>query len=143
MADSKQGLPIESQPADATEPADAPDRTPDANDRTRRAIGLSNLGMLTLVLALIGLDVAVVNGARDPPPRPIITRQVVKVADAASGPVNGVLVSLPRDRPRPPQQAPRPLQRPRCKCTRRPAGEAGDGQRRRHFPAASPRRQLV
>lgn len=77
MADNKHSFPIESQPADVADP------TPEANDRTRRFIGLSILGMLALVLALIGLDVAVVDGAQNPPPRPIINRQVVKVAGTA------------------------------------------------------------
>jgi heme/copper-type cytochrome/quinol oxidase subunit 2 len=77
MADGKQSIPLESQSADDS------DRATNPNDRTRRAIGLSILGMLALVLALIGLDVAVVDGAQNPPPRPMITRQVVKVAGTA------------------------------------------------------------
>ncbi|MDE3132072.1 MAG: hypothetical protein KGL16_13055 [Acidobacteriota bacterium] len=46
----------------------------------RRLAGLSILGALALVLALIGIDVAVINAAQNPPPRPIVNRQVVKVS---------------------------------------------------------------
>ena len=77
MADKTQSSPPESQSADSN------DGTPGGNDRARRAIGLSILGMLALVLAIIGLDVAVVDGAQNPPPRPIITKQVVKVTGTA------------------------------------------------------------
>jgi len=50
------------------------------SDRTRKGIGLAILGALAVVLALIGIDVAVVQGAQNPPPRPIVTKNVVKVA---------------------------------------------------------------
>jgi hypothetical protein len=57
--------------------------------KVRRAIGLSILGALALVLALIGIDVAVIHAAQNPPPRPIVTKKVVRVSGAA--PVAGTL----------------------------------------------------
>ncbi len=60
---------------------DEPQRTPD--NRVRRGISLAILGALATVLALVGVDVAVINAAQAPPPRPIITKQVVKVSGMA------------------------------------------------------------
>jgi len=51
-----------------------------APPNVRRLAGLSILGALAIVLALIGLDVALINGAQAAKPRPIIHRQVVKVS---------------------------------------------------------------
>ena len=59
-----------------------PQQTPD-NGKLRRGISLSILGALALVLALIGTDVTVIQAAQNPPPRPIVTRQVVKVNGTA------------------------------------------------------------
>lgn len=58
--------------------------TTQTNDTLRKGIGLAILGALALVLALIGIDVAVVNGAQNPPPRPIVHRQVVQVGATAA-----------------------------------------------------------
>lgn len=66
------------------EPQQAPDR-----NRLGRAAGLSILGALALVLALIGIDVAVIGAAQRPAPRPIVTRQVVRVSGGA--PVAGTI----------------------------------------------------
>jgi plastocyanin len=60
---------------------DEPQKTP---TNARRLAGLSILGALALVLALIGIDVALINGAQAAPPRPIVHRQVVRIADAAA-----------------------------------------------------------
>ena len=49
-------------------------------DALSRAIGLSILGSLALVLALIGIDVTVIQAAQNPPARPIVHRQVVRVS---------------------------------------------------------------
>ncbi len=49
----------------------------------RRLAGLSILGALALVLALIGVDVAVISAAQRPAPRPIVTKRVVKVNGTA------------------------------------------------------------
>lgn len=65
-----------------------PQQTSDEG-KVRRAVGLSILGALALVLALIGIDVAVIHAAQNPPPRPIITKKVVKVSGAA--PLAGTL----------------------------------------------------
>jgi hypothetical protein len=62
-----------------TFPLEDPQQT-GGNGRVRRAIGLSILGALALVLALIGIDVAVIHAAQNPPQRPIVTKQVVKVS---------------------------------------------------------------
>lgn len=56
-----------------------PQQTPN-NGKLRRGAGLSILGALAVVLALIGIDVAVISGAQAAPPRPIVNRQVVKVS---------------------------------------------------------------
>lgn len=53
------------------------------NGGVRRAIGLSILGALALVLALIGIDVALIHAAQNPPPRPLVTKQVVRVSGTA------------------------------------------------------------
>jgi heme/copper-type cytochrome/quinol oxidase subunit 2 len=68
MADNTHNFPLE-------EPT-----PPRNNDRVRRAVGLSILGALALVLALIGIDVAVISAAQRPAPRPIVERDVVKVS---------------------------------------------------------------
>ena len=65
-----------------TFPLEEPPRGPD-NRKVRRYAGLSILGALAIVLALIGTDVAVIHAAQNPPPRPIVTRPVVKVDGAA------------------------------------------------------------
>lgn len=52
-------------------------------DGFRRLAGLSILGALALVLALIGIDVAVIHAAQNPPARPIVHRQVVKMSGSA------------------------------------------------------------
>ncbi len=62
---------------------------PPNNNRLRRGVGLSILGALAMVLALIGIDVAVINAAQRPAPRPVITKQVVKVNGTA--PVAGTI----------------------------------------------------
>ena len=59
-----------------------PQQTTD-DGKVRRLVGLSILGALALVLALIGIDVAVIHAAQNPPPRPIVTKQVVRVSGAA------------------------------------------------------------
>lgn len=46
----------------------------------RRLAGLAILGALALVLALIGIDVVVIDAAQRPAPRPMVMRQVVKVS---------------------------------------------------------------
>ena len=56
-----------------------PKQSPD-NDKLRRGVGLSILGALALVLALIGIDVVAINAAQAPPVRPIVHKQVVKVS---------------------------------------------------------------
>src|SRR5579871_2378696 len=71
MAENTHNFPIE-QP---TEPRNS--------DRFRRILGLSILGALALVLALIGIDVAVISAAQRPAPRPVVHRQVVKVNGTA------------------------------------------------------------
>lgn len=53
---------------------------PDPNQGNfRRLAGLSILGAVALVLALIGIDVAAIGATQRPAPRPIIHRQIVKV----------------------------------------------------------------
>jgi hypothetical protein len=54
----------------------------DTSDRVRRGVGLAILGALATVLALVGIDVAAIHAVQSPPPRPIVTRQVVKVSGA-------------------------------------------------------------
>lgn len=56
---------------------------PRNTDNVRRALGLSILGALALVLVLIGVDVAVIQAAQRPAPRPIVTKQVVKMSGTA------------------------------------------------------------
>jgi heme/copper-type cytochrome/quinol oxidase subunit 2 len=46
----------------------------------RHLAGLSILGAVALVLALIGIDVAAIGATQRPAPRPIIHRQVVRVS---------------------------------------------------------------
>jgi hypothetical protein len=58
-----------------------PQQTTD-DGKVRRVVGLSILGALALVLALIGIDVAVIHAAQNPPPRPIVTKKVVRVSGA-------------------------------------------------------------
>ena len=53
------------------------------NGKVRRTIGLSILGALAMVLALIGIDVALIHAAQAPPARPIVTKKVVKVSGTA------------------------------------------------------------
>jgi heme/copper-type cytochrome/quinol oxidase subunit 2 len=48
--------------------------------KLRHAAGLSILGALALVLALIGIDVVAMHAAQPPRVRPIVNRQVVKVS---------------------------------------------------------------
>ncbi|MDE3133644.1 MAG: cupredoxin domain-containing protein [Acidobacteriota bacterium] len=69
MADNTHNFPLE-EPQQTTE-------------KVRRAVGLSILGALALVLALIGIDVAVIQAAQNPPPRPIVTKKVVRVSSTA------------------------------------------------------------
>jgi heme/copper-type cytochrome/quinol oxidase subunit 2 len=57
--------------------------------KLRHAAGLSILGALALVLALIGIDVVAIQAAQAPRLRPIVTRQVVKVS--GSVPVVGTV----------------------------------------------------
>ena len=54
-----------------------------SNDRIRRVLGLSILGGLALVLALIGLDVGLISAVQRPPARPIVVNKVVKVNGTA------------------------------------------------------------
>ena len=62
-----------------TFPIEVPD--PPRNDsKLRRAAGLAILGALAVVLALIGLDVVLIHAVQNPPVRPILTKQVVKVS---------------------------------------------------------------
>jgi heme/copper-type cytochrome/quinol oxidase subunit 2 len=56
---------------------------PRDNDKIRKVLGLSILGALALVLALIGIDVAAISAAQVPAPRPVVHRQVVKVNGTA------------------------------------------------------------
>ena len=56
---------------------------PQRDRKVRRYAGLSILGALAVVLVLIGVDVAVIHAAQNPPPRPIVTRRVVKVNGTA------------------------------------------------------------
>ena len=62
-------------PSDEPEQAGAP-----ADGMLRRWVGLSILGALAMVLALIGIDVAVISAAQRPPIRPVVERQVVRVS---------------------------------------------------------------
>jgi uncharacterized cupredoxin-like copper-binding protein len=53
----------------------------DADQRnTSKRIGAAVLGALAAVLALVAIDVLVINAAQNPPPRPVVN--VVKVSDA-------------------------------------------------------------
>lgn len=63
-------------------PLEEPQQTTD-DGKVRRVIGLSILGALALVLALIGTDVAVISAAQRPAPRPIVTKRVVKLSGSA------------------------------------------------------------
>jgi uncharacterized cupredoxin-like copper-binding protein len=58
---------------------EAPDT---AGRRQSNAIGLAILGALAAVLALIAIDVAVINGAQAAPPRPVVN--VVKLSNATA-----------------------------------------------------------
>jgi plastocyanin len=60
------------------------DEPQQAPKNVRRLAGLSILGALALVLALIGADVALINGAQAAPPRPIVHRQVFKVSGSTA-----------------------------------------------------------
>jgi heme/copper-type cytochrome/quinol oxidase subunit 2 len=51
--------------------------------KLRHAAGLSILGAMALVLALIGIDVVAMQAAQPAPVRPIVNRQVVKVSGTA------------------------------------------------------------
>ena len=62
---------------------DEPKHHPPDNNGVRRGVGIAILGALALVLALIGIDVAVIHAAQSPPPRPVVTRQVLKVNGTA------------------------------------------------------------
>jgi plastocyanin len=55
----------------------------------RRGIGLAMLGAVAVVLALIGLNVVLIHAVQGPTPRPIVTRQVLKVSGAT--PVAGTV----------------------------------------------------
>ena len=57
--------------------------SPRDNDKIRKVLGLSILGALALVLALIGIDVAAISAAQVPAPRPVVHRQVIKVNGTA------------------------------------------------------------
>ena len=59
-------------------------KPPRGNDRARRLIGLSVLGALALVLALVGIDVGIISAVQRPPARPIVHEQVVKVNGTAA-----------------------------------------------------------
>ena len=50
------------------------------DERSRRGIGLAMLGALALVLALVCVDVAVVQGDQTPPPRTVVEHPVVRVS---------------------------------------------------------------
>lgn len=52
---------------------------PQGTGNFRRWAGLSILGALALVLALIGIDVAVISAAQRPPARPVVEKRVVKL----------------------------------------------------------------
>jgi nitrous oxide reductase len=52
------------------------------NRRRANVIGLAMLGAFAVVLAMIGVDVAVINGAQNPPARPVVN--VVKLSGAAT-----------------------------------------------------------
>ncbi len=62
---------------------------PSNNDKVRKAISLSILGAFALVLALIGIDVGVINAVQRPPARPVVVKKVVKVNGTA--PVAGTI----------------------------------------------------
>lgn len=57
----------------------APPQKTDNNTTAYRVIGLSILGALALVLALVGIDVGVINAVQRPPARPIVKKNVIKV----------------------------------------------------------------
>lgn len=54
-----------------------PTRTAPSN--AQRVLGLSILGALALVLALVGIDVGVISAVQRPAPRPIMENKVIKV----------------------------------------------------------------
>jgi plastocyanin len=59
------------------------ERVPDSpNQRRSNTVGLVLLGAMAVVLALIGLDVALINGARSQPVRPVVN--VVRLSGAAT-----------------------------------------------------------
>jgi len=62
-----------------TFPLDEPEQAT-RHSGVRRSVGLAILGALALVLALIGLDVAIIGAAQRPAPRPIVTKQVIRVS---------------------------------------------------------------
>ncbi len=70
MTDNAHNFPLQTDP-------------PKGNEQTRKAIGLALLGALAIVLALIGIDVVLVNGAQAQAPRPIVKEQVVKATGTA------------------------------------------------------------
>ncbi len=79
MTDHNDSSPTESEQTGSNE----------MTDGTRRGIGLAMVVALAVVVALVGIDVAVVNGAQASPPRAVITKQVVKVTGAA--PMHGTV----------------------------------------------------
>lgn len=70
MADNTHSFPLEEN-----EPANG--------GNVRRTFGLAILGALAVVLALIGIDVALINGAQAAPSRPIVTKQIVRISGTA------------------------------------------------------------
>jgi hypothetical protein len=76
--------------ADKTHTFPLDEGTPPRNsDKIRKAISLSILGGFAVVLALIGIDVAVISAAQRPPARPVVVNKVVKVNGVA--PVAGTI----------------------------------------------------
>lgn len=53
---------------------------PAQQDRSRRILWMAPMMALGVIVALVGIDVAVINGAQNPPPRPIVN--VVKLASS-------------------------------------------------------------
>lgn len=81
-------LSSESRPGDAEQ-----------EDRTRRRLWMTPLIALGVIVALVGIDVAVINGAQNPPPRPQVN--VVKLASSAPAASTVYLTISPDLKPAP------------------------------------------